>query len=245
MTSAEQEAREKLAQCGRALHRLGVYDLSGHISLRIPDSELILITPGGGLDKARLRPSDLTTIDASGKRVAGQYPPPLETAIHTVVHAARPELDSVAHLHAHWPTVFSVSNVPLEVVLISARSLGGALPTFEEPSLVTNEDLARKLNASLGDAAAVLMRWHGITVVGRTLEEMFARAVSLEENARILWEARALGGAIPLPVHAIAAGPKTGTDETLLRTFVYHTNLERATDDQIHSGARYGPPGGS
>src|SRR5690242_12726505 len=82
MTAAEQEARGKLAQCGRALDRLGLYGLGGHISLRIPESELILITPGGGLDKSRLRPSDLTVMDASGKRVDGEYPPPLETPIH-------------------------------------------------------------------------------------------------------------------------------------------------------------------
>jgi ribulose-5-phosphate 4-epimerase/fuculose-1-phosphate aldolase len=45
--AAEDGAREKLAQCGRALDRLGLYGLGGHISLGIPDSELILITPGG------------------------------------------------------------------------------------------------------------------------------------------------------------------------------------------------------
>ena len=54
MTPAEAEAREQLAQCARALNRLDLLNLSGHVSLRIPESPLILITPGGGLDKARL-----------------------------------------------------------------------------------------------------------------------------------------------------------------------------------------------
>ena len=76
MTNAEAEAREQLAQCARALHRLDLLNLSGHVSLRIPDSPLILITPGGGLDKARLTAADMVTIDADGKRVAGPYPPP-------------------------------------------------------------------------------------------------------------------------------------------------------------------------
>src|SRR5690348_12115534 len=118
MTAAESEAREKLAACGRALNRLGMFDLSGHITLRIPDSELILVTPGGGIDKSRLRPEDLTVIDADGKRVEGKFPPPLETAIHVVAHRARPELESIAHLHQHWATVFSIVNVPLEIVMI-------------------------------------------------------------------------------------------------------------------------------
>jgi ribulose-5-phosphate 4-epimerase/fuculose-1-phosphate aldolase len=234
---AEVAAREKLAQAGRALDRAGIYGLSGHVSLRIPDSDLILITPGGGLDKSRLRPSDLVTIDASGERVSGPYPPPLETAIHTLIHAERPELGSIAHLHAHWATVFSVSDQPLDIVMLPARCLGDKpLPTFDEPQLVTTSDRAQRLYAAMGDAPCVLMRWHGITVVGRTLEEMFTRALALEENARILWEARAMGKALPVPPD----GPKippTGEHETYRRTFIFHTNVERSADEQLHSGA--------
>jgi ribulose-5-phosphate 4-epimerase/fuculose-1-phosphate aldolase len=232
VVSAEAEAREQLALCGRALARLGVYGLGGHLSLRVPDSELLLITPGGGLDKTRLRPADLVTIDASGARVAGPYPPPRETAIHTVIHAARPELGSVGHLHPHWATIFSIVDVPLEVVLLPAACLGGPLPTFDEPQLVSTPEIGQRLNDVLGHSAAVLMRWHGATVVGTTLEEMFTRSVALEENARLLWAARALGKPIPLDVAAAqsqTAGP--GINE---RTFNYYANLERSADDQRH-----------
>ncbi|HLG72646.1 MAG TPA: class II aldolase/adducin family protein [Chloroflexota bacterium] len=233
-TAAEDEAREKLAQCGRALDRLGLYGLGGHISLRIPESELILITPGGGMDKSRLRPEDLTVMDASGKRVAGEYPPPLETPIHTVVHQARPELGCIAHLHAHWATVFSVTNVPLDIVLLPASCLGGPLPTFDEPHLVTDVARAERLRDAMGDAAGVLMRWHGITIVGVTLEEMFTRAVNLEENASLLWEARAIGTLLPLDVSRAAvdaANPLVSA-----RTFNYYVNLERGEADQRHVG---------
>src|SRR5581483_8543108 len=106
MSSAEDEAREKLATCARALARIGAIGLGGHISLRIPDSDLILITPGGGLDKTRLTAEHMITMDATGKRVAGPYNPPLEWPIHTAVHAAPSDLDSVAHLHAHWSQLF-------------------------------------------------------------------------------------------------------------------------------------------
>lgn len=87
----------------------------------------------------------------------------------------------------------------MDIVLLPATTLGDRVPTFDIPHLVTTPELGRQLNAALGDAAAVLMRWHGITVVGTTLEEMFERALFLEENARLLWEASALGTPLPVP----------------------------------------------
>ena len=232
-SSAEREAREKLALCGRSLYKIGVYGLGGHISLRIPDSDLILITPGGGLDKERLTADDLVTMDARGNRVAGPYPPPLETPIHTVVHAARPELASVAHLHPHWSTIFGIANRPLDIVLLPASSLG-PVPTFDIPSLVTTDELGHKLNAALGDACAVLMRWHGSTVVGNTLEEMFDRALFMEENARLLWEASLIGTPIPVPAEAVQAQRSRPEVVPGARTLNYYANLERSREEQVH-----------
>lgn len=235
--AAEQEARERLAICARALHRIGVYGLAGHISLRIPESPLILITPGGGLDKARMTADDMTVIDADGKHVGGPYPPPIETPIHTVVHAARPELDSIAHLHAHWATVFSILDRPMDIVLLPATTLGKHIPWFEVPRLVTTPELGQKLNAALGNQAAILMRWHGITVVGDTLEEMFERSVFIEENARLIYEANSLGRVVPVPDDAYPAmTTDRGGTRAAARTFNYYANLERSYEDQTQEG---------
>src|SRR5580765_3389350 len=92
MIRGEEDAREKLALCARALGRIGGLGLGGHVTLRIPDSELLVITPGGGLDKEKLTAADMVTVDANGKYVSGPYGPPIEWPIHTAVHRARPEL---------------------------------------------------------------------------------------------------------------------------------------------------------
>lgn len=222
MSSAEEEAREKLALCARALARIDCLGLGGHVSLRIPDSDLILITPGGGLDKLKLTAADMVTMDASGKHVAGPYTPPLEWPIHTAVHAARPELDSVAHLHPHWSTVFGILDRPMQAVLLGAARLGESIPWFEVPKLVTTPALGEQLRDSLGDAAAVLMRWHGNTVVGDTIEEMFERARVIEENARLLWEASLIGTVVPVPQELGAPQVRNSSN----RTLGYYANLE-------------------
>lgn len=239
LTPAEREARERLALCARALARLDLLGLSGHVSLRIPDSDLILITPGGGLDKSRLTGADMVTIDAEGRRVAGPYPPPWETPIHTVIHAARPELGSIGHLHAHWSTVWSVVDRPLEIVLNYATTLHGPVPRHDDLRWITDRPLAEALCRSLGSAMAVLMRGHGITVVGNTLDEMFNNAIVLEDNARVLWEASALGKPLVIPPEQIA--PLAAIIEgnrAPFRPLRYYANLEAPTREaQQHHNA--------
>ena len=238
MTQAETEARDRLAQAARALSRLDMIGLSGHVSLRVPDSPLILITPGGGLDKGRLTGADMVAIDAEGQRVGGPYPPPWETPIHTVIHAARPELAAIAHLHAHWSTVWSVVDRPLEIVLNYATTLHGPVPRYDDLRWITERPLAEALSAALGSAMAVLMRGHGNTVVGNTLEEMFNNALVLEDNARVLWEANALGTPMVIPqaqiepLAAIIEGNKAP-----FRPLRYYANLETPTDQQEHHSA--------
>jgi ribulose-5-phosphate 4-epimerase/fuculose-1-phosphate aldolase len=236
MTTAEAEAREQLAQCARALNRLDLLNLSGHVSLRIPGSVNLLITPGGGLDKARLTGADMVTSDPAGQRLAGPYQPPWETPIHTVIHAARPELGSVGHLHAHWSTVWSVVDRPLEVVLNYATVLRATIPVYEDVYWITTPELGEKLSDALGAAAAVLMRGHGITVVGNTLDEMFYNAMVMEDNARILWEASALGQPRPIPPAQIA--PMAAIQENQQvgrRALLYYANLEASAAAQRHA----------
>jgi ribulose-5-phosphate 4-epimerase/fuculose-1-phosphate aldolase len=226
--AAEEHAREKLATCARALAKIGCLGLGGHVSLRIPDSDLILITPGGGLDKLKLAAKDMVVMDAAGKHVGGPYFPPLEWPIHTAVHAARPELDSVAHLHPDWSTIFAISKKPLTPVRWQMAML--QINYFEVPSLITDPELGEQLRESLGDAEAVLMRWHGSTVVGNTLEEMFHRAFSIEENARLLWQASLMGDIVPVPEGTrVGGGGVTST-----RTLNYFANLERSAEEQVH-----------
>ncbi len=231
----EAEARERLAQCARIFGKLDLLGVGGHVSLRIPESDLILITPGGALDKTRLTADDMVTMDAEGVRVRGAYPPPRETAIHVALHARRPELGSIAHLHAHWSTVFSVSERPLRVVLNRASGLGTTIPRYEDLHLVETPEQGEALADAIGNNAAVLMQGHGITTCGLTLDEMFDVSLSMEENAQILWEALSIGDVRYVPPEIIEEHMTTRRKEgTTARSLRYFANLESPTDAQRH-----------
>ena len=78
--------------------------------------------------------------------------------------------------------------------------LGTGSPIFEigdiaddTDLLIRDQSLGRALASSLGDATTVLMRGHGSTVVGATVEQAVYRAVYAEMNARLQLQATMLG----------------------------------------------------
>ncbi len=59
--------------------------------------------------------------------------------------------------------------------------------------LVSDKRLGAALAASLGTRTTVLMRGHGSTVVGESIEQVVYRAVYAEVNARLQLSATTLG----------------------------------------------------
>src|SRR5215212_4471650 len=78
----------------------GVLTGSGHLSARIPDTDMFLINPRFAGVLADVE--DVCTVDLSGTRLAGAGPIPSESVIHAAVYAARPDVGSVLHSHPRY-----------------------------------------------------------------------------------------------------------------------------------------------
>ena len=128
--------------------------------------------------------------------------------------------DATAVVHSHPPAVipFSVvAGVALRAVSHMGSFLGVHTPVFEirdvagdaSDLLIRDHALGRALAHALGAAPAVLMRGHGVTVVGATLREAVFRAVYAEFNARIQADALRLG-----PVTFMTAGEAAASAAT-------------------------------
>ena len=59
--------------------------------------------------------------------------------------------------------------------------------------LISNDALGKALAASLGARSTVLMRGHGSTVVGASIEQAIYRAIYAEVNAKLQMQAMGLG----------------------------------------------------
>src|SRR5262249_39172292 len=85
--------------------------------------------------------------------------------------------------------------------------------------LISNRELGRALAEKLGNNSVVLLRGHGNAVVGPNVRMAVYRAVYTEVNAKLLLQAKMLGGPINYLAPGEAAtrgrgrgGPGHGTD---------------------------------
>ncbi|WP_090131701.1 class II aldolase/adducin family protein [Limnohabitans sp. Rim11] len=191
---------DRLVYANRILYDQGIVDGLGHVSVRHPDQDgvfLLSCNRAPGLVKRQ----DIVCYDLDGNAVSETTERPyLERFIHSEIYRARP--DVVAVVHSHSPSVipFAITHNPLKPVFHMSGFLGSGSAHFEIREAAGNSDmlirsayLGEALAKSLGKHNCVLMRGHGSTVVGTSLEQVVYRAIYAEVNAKLQLAANGLG----------------------------------------------------
>ena len=168
----------------------------GHVSARIPGTELFIMTPRIGL--ALIDESDLLTLNFRGEVVDGHRQTPSESWLHTAIMKSMPRVHAIARIHARVANIFSVTDCSLEPVHNHGSFFAGGVPVFHTPDLITTEQLGNQVAQALGDKPAILLRGNGQVTVGGTIPEAVMMAIYLEEAAEILYGALQIGKPIPL-----------------------------------------------
>ncbi len=119
--------------------------------------------------------------------------PPSETPLHLGVYRARSDAGSVAHFHPLYATAFAVAGRPLVTAFAAGAVFGESVPVYDEPELVRNDVQGRAFALVLGQRRAALLRGHGALVLGDDVPSCVTLALYLEESARRLAAAAALG----------------------------------------------------
>lgn len=191
---------DRLVYANRILYDQGIVDGLGHVSVRHPTQDgvfLLSCNRAPGLVKRQ----DIVCYDLDGNAVSDTTERPyLERFIHSEIYRARP--DVVAVVHSHSPSVipFAITHNPLKPVFHMSGFLGSGSAHFEIREAAGNSDmlirsayLGEALAKSLGKHNCVLMRGHGSTVVGSSLEQVVYRAIYAEVNAKLQLAANGLG----------------------------------------------------
>jgi ribulose-5-phosphate 4-epimerase/fuculose-1-phosphate aldolase len=197
---AAPELLRDLVLANRILAHEGVMDAFGHVSVRHPDDPSRFII-ARSLGPELVTEADLQLFALDGEQVGGDPRPPYaERFIHGAVYEARPDVQAVCHNHAPSIIPFSVTGVPLRPIFHVAASIGAELPVWdiaaefgETDMLVRNIEQGRSLAQALGGRRVALMRGHGSVIAGPDVRVVTSTGVYLEQNARLLLQALALG----------------------------------------------------
>ncbi len=206
-----QELKERTARACRVLGILGLAQgATGHVSSRIPGKESILIRARGRdeLGVQFTQAEQIIEVGSDGAAIAGTVDglePPLEVYIHTQIYKRRPDVSSVVHVHPLSVVLFTICNKPLLPLYgaydpPSARLAIEGIPTYPRSILCDTPERGDELADALALSKCCMMRGHGITSVGRSVEEAALTAIHLNNLADVNYKAYLLGGPTPIPV---------------------------------------------
>ena len=195
-------AHVRIAIANHILYDQGIVDGFGHVSQRDPGNpDQFLLSRN--MAPALVRPADVLSFDLQGEvTVADGARVFVERFIHAAIYRLRPDVNAVIHSHA--PALLPFGTVPgLELCPICHMSgfIRRGTPIHDirddlgpvSDMLIRSLELGESLAHALGDHALVLMRGHGMTVVGTSLEQAVYRAIYTEVNARIQFAASQSG----------------------------------------------------
>jgi HCOMODA/2-hydroxy-3-carboxy-muconic semialdehyde decarboxylase len=194
---------EDLIAANRILAQEGIVDAFGHVSVRHdrdPNRYLLSRSLAPGL----VTSDDLIEYDLSSEPVNARGRPQYsERYIHGEIYKVRPDVRAIVHAHPPSLVSFGVSTVPLRPVYHMAGFIGDGLPIYEirdasgmTDMLVRDAIRGRAMAAALGNKPAVLMRGHGVAVVGAALPFAVGRSIYLDMNARIQLQAMGMGAPV-------------------------------------------------
>jgi ribulose-5-phosphate 4-epimerase/fuculose-1-phosphate aldolase len=235
--SNRDEACNKLAVANRILAHEDVLDGFGHVSMRHPaDPTRYLLARSRSPEL--IQPGDILEFTLDSKPIV----PPAgflygERVIHGCIYQARPDVHAVCHHHSRAVMPFCISGVPLQPVDHLGATMGATIPFWDQRDEFGDTDLivakpeeGASLARALGPNWVVLMKRHGATVAGTSLEQLVFRSIFSCRNAEMQREAQMLGGLSKLtPVEIEKAGAFNLEPRPIGRAWEYWTaRLQKA-----------------
>ena len=214
MSKAEWDVRVELAAAYRLVDHFGWTELIyAHLTARVPGTENHFLINRWGLNYDEVTASNLVKIDVDGKAIAPADAPVNYAGfvIHSAIHMTRLAEAHVV-MHTHTPAGMAVAALedglaPISMFSTAFHGERLAYHDYEGASLYLDE--RDRLVVSLGKAKAMILRNHGLLVVGRTVPECLLRLYRLERACQVQLAAAAAGRLRVLPD---ALADKSGAD---------------------------------
>jgi ribulose-5-phosphate 4-epimerase/fuculose-1-phosphate aldolase len=193
---------DDLVAGSRILADQGVLDAYGHISVRSDKrSDHFLMSRSRA--PALMTAADVMELGPDSEAISDKRKGFIERYIHGEIYKTRPDVMAVVHSHSPSVIPFGITRTKLKPVYHMGSFLWSGAPVWDirtvrqdNDLLVRDRPLGAALAGALGKCNCVLMRGHGMTVIGASVQEAVFRAVYTEMNARLQLQAAQLEGPI-------------------------------------------------
>jgi ribulose-5-phosphate 4-epimerase/fuculose-1-phosphate aldolase len=191
-----------LVAANRILAMEGVLDAYGHVSVR-SDRKPAHFYMSRSLAPPLVTVADVMEHGPDSEAIGDERKGYLERYIHGEMYRQRPDVMAIVHSHAASVIPFGVTKGQMRPIYHMASFLWSGVPLFdvrkvqkESDLLIRDARLGAELAKSIGDCACVLMRGHGMTIVGDSLPEVVYRSYYTQMNAKLQTLASQLEGPI-------------------------------------------------
>ncbi|MDG2113458.1 MAG: class II aldolase/adducin family protein [Actinomycetota bacterium] len=203
-STLEQRRVDLALACRVMAHRGLVADILGHISWRVDADTLLMRCRSPREQGLRFTTAeDIKLIDldgaAAGPDELATHRPPNELPIHTEILRARPEVESVVHVHPPDVVVAAMSDIDL-VPWVGAYDIPAmrlaerGIPVHPRAVLISRADLATEMIETLDDADVVVLAGHGLVSCGVSPQDAMLKAMQVTELARLSLAVVSAGG---------------------------------------------------
>lgn len=205
---SEMDIKIEMCEIGKRVYNRGMVAANdGNFSVKLSDNEF-LCTPTG-VSKGFMTPEYICKVDAEGNVIEANegFKPSSEIKMHMRVYKEREDVKAVVHAHPMYATTFAVCGLPLtEPIMPEAVLSLGTVPLAKYGTPSTME-IPDAVSEYLPYYDAVLLENHGALSYADSLMGAYHKMESLEFYARLLYQAKMLGG------------PRELTDEQVKRLY--------------------------
>ena len=197
-TPEEERAHRKrmLAAAFRLFSRFGFDEgVAGHITARDPVLPDHFWVNAFGQHFGAIRAADLLLVNHDGDIVEGEgLVNQAAFAIHSQVHAARPDVVAAAHTHSTYGRAWSTLGRPLDPITQDVCAFFEDHALFDDyTGVVLDTEEGKRIAHALGENKAAILRNHGLLTVGHSVEEAAWWFITMERSCQVQLMAEAAG----------------------------------------------------
>ena len=174
-------------------------DIWGHCTARLP--------PEAGREGFMLQylripfkptpPDEIYYFDYDGRPLEGRGALPMEIPLYTSVYRARPDVQSVVHVHPQAAVTLSIAGQTVQALHHASARFRTGIPTFPG-DMLDSPELGQAMARALDQHVAILLKGHGAVTVGIDVPHAVCTALLLEDTARMHLAAAAAGSVSPM-----------------------------------------------